>query len=160
MAAWCSSSTRPTHCSASAPTVNDSKDRYANIETSYLLQRLESYDGLVVLTSNFPGNIDPAFMRRIHVAVDFPMPGVTERRAIWASSFPQNAPLGELDFDLLASRFEFAGGSIRSAVLTAAFAAADEGVPVSMSHVAHGVRREFLKLGRIVNMADIGNGPR
>jgi hypothetical protein len=138
--------------------VSDSKDRYANVETSYLLQRLESYDGLVVLTSNFPGNIDPAFMRRIHVAVEFPMPGVTERRAIWASSFPKSAPLGEIDFDVLASRFEFAGGSIRSAVLTAAFAAADEGVPVSMTHVAQGVRREYLKLGRIVNMGDLGAG--
>jgi hypothetical protein len=135
--------------------VGDAKDRYANIETSYLLQRLETYDGLVVLTSNFPGNIDQAFLRRIHVAVDFPMPGVAERRAIWEASFPADAPVGDLDYDALATRFEFAGGSIRAAVLTAAFAAADEGVPVSMAHVAHGVRREFLKLGRIVNMSGL-----
>jgi SpoVK/Ycf46/Vps4 family AAA+-type ATPase len=135
--------------------VGDAKDRYANIETSYLLQRLETYDGLVVLTSNFPGNIDHAFMRRIHVSVEFPMPGVAERRAIWAASFPPGAPVGDIDFDGLAARFEFAGGSIRAAVLTAAFAAADEDVPVSMSHVAHGVRREFLKLGRIVNMSGL-----
>jgi hypothetical protein len=135
--------------------VGDAKDRYANIETSYLLQRLETYDGLVVLTSNFPGNIDHAFMRRIHVAVEFPMPGVAERRAIWEASFPPGAPVGDIDFDALAARFEFAGGSIRAAVLTAAFAAADEGVPVSMRHVTHGVRREFLKLGRIVNMSGL-----
>lgn len=136
--------------------VSDAQDRYANIETSYLLQRLESYDGLVVLTSNLSGNIDPAFMRRIHVSVEFPLPEQEERLVIWKSSFPATAPLGEIDFEFLANRFRFAGGSIRTAALTGAFAAADAGQPVTMAHVIQGVRREFQKLGRIITPAEFG----
>ncbi len=136
--------------------VSDAQDRYANIETSYLLQRLESYDGLVVLTSNLSGNIDTAFMRRIHVSVEFPMPEEAERRTIWLSSFPPTAPLGDIDFDFVAERFRFAGGSIRTAALTAAFAAADAGTAVGMAQVMHGIRREFQKLGRIITPAEFG----
>jgi len=136
--------------------VSDAQDRYANIETSYLLQRLESYDGLVVLTSNLSGNIDPAFLRRIHISVEFPLPDEDERLAIWKTSFPDTAPLGEIDFDSLAQRFKFAGGSIRTAALTAAFAAADAGSSLSMAHVMHGIRREYQKLGRIITPAEFG----
>jgi hypothetical protein len=136
--------------------VSDAQDRYANIETSYLLQRLESYDGLVVLTSNYAGNIDQAFMRRIHVSVEFPMPEEAERKAIWETSFPASAPIGEIDFGFLAERFKLAGGSIRTAALTAAFLAADLGTEVSMVHVVHGVRREYHKIGRIVAPGEFG----
>lgn len=136
--------------------VTDAQDRYANIETSYLLQRLESYDGLVVLTSNLSGNIDPAFMRRIHVSVEFPMPEEAERLSIWKSSFPETAPLGEIDFGFLAQRFRFAGGSIRTSALTAAFAAADAATPLAMAHVIHGIRREYQKLGRIITPNEFG----
>ena len=136
--------------------VTDAQDRYANIETSYLLQRLESYDGLIVLTSNLSGNIDSAFMRRIHVSVDFPMPEEAERLSMWRSSFPDTAPLGDIDFEFLAQRFKFAGGSIRTAALSAAFAAADAGGSLNMTHAIHGVRREYQKLGRIITPVEFG----
>jgi AAA+ superfamily predicted ATPase len=136
--------------------VQDSNDRYANLETSYLLQRIERYDGVTVLTSNLAKNIDEAFLRRIHVAVEFPMPEETERRSIWIKCFPPGVPLGDLDVDGLAARFRIAGGSIRSAALTAAFAAAEEGAPVEMRHVLHGLRREYQKLGRLITAEDFG----
>jgi hypothetical protein len=136
--------------------VKDAQDRYANIETSYLLQRIESFDGLVVLTTNFPGNIDPAFMRRIHVAVEFTMPEAAERRRIWASEIPASAPAEDLDLDFLAERFKFSGGSIRTAALTAAFAAVDADGPITMAHVVRGIRREYQKLGRIANPSEFG----
>lgn len=136
--------------------VSDAQDRYANIETSYLLQRLEGYDGLVVLTSNYAGNIDQAFMRRIHVAVEFPLPEAGERLAIWTAAFPDSAPMGDIDFNFLAEKFKLAGGSIRTAALTAAFSAADLDTPVGMVHAIHGVRREYQKLGRIVTPGEFG----
>jgi ATP-dependent 26S proteasome regulatory subunit len=136
--------------------VSDANDRYANLETSYLLQRIERYEGVTVLTSNLAKNIDEAFLRRIHVSVDFPMPDEAERRRIWASCFPPEAPLGDVDVDDLAARFRVAGGSIRSAVQTAAFAAAEEDSPIAMRHVVHGLRREFQKMGRLITDEDFG----
>lgn len=95
-------------------------------------------------------------MRRIHVAVEFPLPEEAERLAIWQASFPTTAPLGEIDFAFLAERFKLSGGSIRTAALSAAFAAADAEQPVSMIHAMHGVRREYQKLGRIVTPGEFG----
>ncbi len=103
--------------------VSDAHDRYANIETAYLLQRLEMYDGMVILATNLQGNIDQAFMRRIHVSVDFPIPEEGERRGIWGLSFPASAPTEPLDLDFVARQFKIAGGNIRNAALTAAFLA-------------------------------------
>ena len=90
--------------------VADAHDRYANIEVAYLLQRLESYDGLVVLATNLQRNIDQAFLRRLSVAVDFPLPDEPQRRAIWARSFPTWAPAADLDLDFLARQFKLPGG--------------------------------------------------
>ena len=129
--------------------VSDAHDRYANIEVSYLLQRLEAYDGLVVLATNLQGNIDPAFLRRIHISVEFAVPGTVERRAIWEGAFPATAPLADIDFDALAGQFKVTGGAIRNAALAAAFMAAEAGEPVSTLWVVRGLRREFQKLGRL-----------
>lgn len=129
--------------------VGDAHDRYANIEVSYLLQRLEAYDGLVVLATNLQRNMDAAFLRRIHVAVEFGLPDEDSRRAIWGLSFPPRAPTHDLDLDFLARQFKLSGGSIRNAAMAAAFlAAADAGV-VEMPHVMRALKREFQKLGRL-----------
>jgi hypothetical protein len=129
--------------------VSDAHDRYANIEVAYLLQRLESYDGLVVLATNLQRNIDPAFLRRISVAVDFVPPEEPERRAIWRRAFPPTAPVSDLDFDFLARQFKVTGGVISNAALGAAFLAAAEDSPITMRHAVLSVKREFQKLGRL-----------
>ncbi len=135
--------------------VTDARDRYANMEVSYLLQRLESYDGFVILTSNFQGNIDPAFLRRIHVTVNFPVPSAADRARIWALSLA-NAPLADLDLDFVAEQFDFSGGSIRNAALTAAFRAAGAGRAVGMTDILHAVNQEMAKLRRRPNDHQFG----
>ena len=130
--------------------VSDARDRYANIEVAYLLQRLERYDGLVILATNLASNLDTAFLRRIHVSIQFPMPEAAERRQIWCRSIPPGAPAGDIDLDFLAEEFELSGGSIRNTALTAAFLAADDDKPMSMPHVVIALQRELQKLGRLV----------
>ncbi|MEF8776137.1 MAG: AAA family ATPase [Haloarculaceae archaeon] len=105
--------------------ISDSHDRYANVEVSYLLQRMEEHDGAVVLASNFKENIDDAFMRRINTTVDFPRPDRASRAEIWEVIFPEATPVGDIDVDFL-SRFEITGGNIKNVALTAAFLAADD----------------------------------
>jgi hypothetical protein len=129
--------------------VSDAHDRYANIEVAYLLQRLETYDGLVVLATNLQRNIDPAFLRRISVAIDFVAPEEPQRRAIWARAFPPSAPVSDLDLGFLARQFKITGGIISNAALGAAFLAAAEDSPITMRHVVLSVKREFQKLGRL-----------
>ncbi|RZU48491.1 ATPase family protein associated with various cellular activities (AAA) [Krasilnikovia cinnamomea] len=129
--------------------VSDAHDRYANIEVAYLLQRLETYDGLVVLATNLQRNIDPAFLRRISVAIDFVAPEEPQRRAIWARAFPPTAPLCDLDLDFLARQFKVTGGVISNAALGAAFLAAAEDSPITMRHAVLSMKREFQKLGRL-----------
>ena len=136
--------------------VTDARDRYANIEVSYLLQRLESYDGLVVMATNFQKNIDEAFLRRIHVAVEFPVPEEPERKLIWQQAFPAQAPLEDIDFDFLARQFKLAGGAIKNAALHAGFLAAEAGTSITMATVMFGLKREFQKLGRLRTAADFG----
>jgi SpoVK/Ycf46/Vps4 family AAA+-type ATPase len=129
--------------------VSDAHDRYANIETSYLLQRMEAYDGIVVLATNLRENMDDAFTRRIRFVVDFPFPDAESRRRIWAGHFPSQAPVGsDIDLDYLARELKIAGGTIRNIVLNAAFLAADNGRSIDMRHVSHAVRREFEKMGK------------
>ncbi|MDQ3735082.1 MAG: ATP-binding protein [Actinomycetota bacterium] len=129
--------------------VQDAHDRYANIEVSYLLQRLESHDGLVILATNLQGNMDPAFLRRIHTSVEFALPDEQARRAIWDLSFPAAAPAEGVDLDFLARQFKVTGGSIRNASLAAAFLAADAGQPITMDLIVLALNREFQKLGRL-----------
>jgi SpoVK/Ycf46/Vps4 family AAA+-type ATPase len=136
--------------------VSDSHDRYANIEVAYLLQRLEKYDGLAVMATNLANNLDPAFVRRLHVVVEFGLPGPQERRRIWRRCLPPGAPAGEdLDLDQLAERFEVPGGVIRNAVLGAAFLAAEAGTPISMELALRAVGMELRKTGRLVSATDL-----
>jgi hypothetical protein len=130
--------------------VSDARDRYANMEVSYLLQRLETYDGFVVLTSNFQGNIDQAFLRRIHVTVHFAVPTVEDRARIWDRSLG-NAPRDDLDLAFVADKFDLTGGSIRNAALTAAFFAAGGRRAITMVDVLLAVTQEMIKLGRRPN---------
>ncbi len=135
--------------------VTESKDRYANLEVSYLLQRLETYDGFVVLTSNFQGNIDSAFLRRIHATVHFTVPSATERELIWKRALG-GAPTSDLDLGFVAQQFDLAGGSIRNAALTAAFGAAAAAEPITMPGLLRAVATELTKLGRRPQDAQFG----
>ncbi|MEO6925572.1 MAG: ATP-binding protein [Rhodanobacter sp.] len=133
--------------------VKDSHDRYANIEVNYLLQRLESFRGLAILATNQKGALDSAFLRRLRFVVNFPFPGVAERRAIWGSVFPAQAGTGTLDLDRLA-RLTLSGGSIHGIALNAAFLAAAAGVPIGMPLLLDAARAEYRKLDKPVNEAD------
>ncbi len=134
--------------------VKDSHDRYANIEVSYLLQRMESYRGLAILTSNLKESLDSAFARRIRFTVTFPFPDAAERARIWRRVFPQATPTEGLDPAKLA-RLDLPGGAIRNIALNAAFLAADAGEPVRMAHLLRAARREFAKLERPLSAADV-----
>ena len=127
--------------------VKDSHDRYANIEVSYLLQRMESYRGLAILTTNMRQGIDQAFLRRIRFAVEFPFPDATNRAAIWRSVFPAATRTEGLDYERLAN-LRLAGGSIRNIALNAAFLAAETDGPVRMSHLRRAAQSEYAKLER------------
>ena len=131
--------------------VRDAHDRYANVETSYLLQRLDAYDGVIVLASNFRRNMDEAFVRRMQFIVDFPLPEAEQRRQIWARVLPPELPREpDLDLTLLADRFALAGGNIRNIAVAAAFLAAEEDRPLAMRHLVAATRRELQKLGKVV----------
>jgi hypothetical protein len=134
--------------------VRDSHDRYANIEVSYLLQRMESYRGLSILTTNLKQGIDDAFLRRIRFIVHFPFPDDDARRDIWERVFPATVPREGLDLDKLA-RLNLSGGHIRSIALNAAFIAASNGQPVHMSHLKSAAIAEYAKLERAVPRADL-----
>jgi ATPase family associated with various cellular activities (AAA) len=127
--------------------VKDSHDRYANIEVSYLLQRMESYRGLAVLTTNLRANVDDAFTRRLAFIVTFPFPDVDARRALWARAFNARVPVETLDADRLA-QLTLAGGSIRNVAVHAAFLAAERGDTVTMADLLRGARSEYAKLER------------
>ena len=132
--------------------VRDAHDRYANVEISYLLQRMEEYEGLVILTSNLSQNMDEAFVRRMHFTVEFPYPESDARRHIWQIVFPQETPLTpQVDLNLLAERYRLTGGNIRNVALTAAFLAARDGGVVCMHHLLWAARREYQKMGRLAD---------
>ena len=137
--------------------VRDAHDRYANIESAYLLQRLETFDGLAVLATNLRANIDDAFTRRLDAIIDFPEPTVELRVSLWRRCLAPPLPLGDdIDYQFLAASFEFAGGNIRSASTTAAYLAAAEGVAVGMRQLVAAVEQEYRKLGRLVLEREFG----
>jgi hypothetical protein len=136
--------------------VKDSHDRYANIEVSYLLQRMEAYRGLAILTTNMRSALDNAFLRRIRFAVQFPFPDVVQRAEIWRRIFPPDTPLEGLDVEKLA-RLNVAGGNIRNIALNAAFLAADAEEPVRMTHLMRAARGEYAKLEKPLTEAEIGS---
>ncbi|WP_437322167.1 ATP-binding protein [Sorangium sp. So ce394] len=133
--------------------VHDAHDRFANVETSYLLQRLEQHRGITVLATNLRNNLDPAFVRRLHVVAEFPLPAVEERRALWTRLVPERRA-GDVDVELLAGRFALSGGDIRNAVLAALVLAGDE--PVAMRHLVIGVWREQARSGRLLSGNELG----
>jgi SpoVK/Ycf46/Vps4 family AAA+-type ATPase len=135
--------------------VKDSHDRYANIEVSYLLQRMEAYRGLAILTTNMKSAIDIAFLRRIRFVLQFPFPAITQRIEIWRRIFPARMPTEGLDFNKLA-RLNVAGGNIRNIALNAAFLAADEDKPVQMSHLLRAAKSEYAKLEKTLTEAEAG----
>ena len=136
--------------------VRDSHDRYANIEISYLLQKMEQYDGLAILATNLRQNLDEAFLRRLAFNIIFPFPDAADRRRIWQVIWPAETPLGDdVDFEFLAHQFKLSGGQIKNIALAAAHLAAAEKKRVSMSHLRHAIRREFQKLGKILSEAEL-----
>ncbi|MEH2116448.1 ATP-binding protein [Nostoc sp.] len=135
--------------------VKDARDRYANIEVSYLLQRMESYPGLAVLTTNLKSAIDTAFLRRIRFVVQFPFPDTTQRAEIWRRVFPDDTPTTGLDALQLA-RLNVAGGNIRNIALNAAFLAADAGEALQMKHILRAAQTEYSKLEKPLTEAEIG----
>jgi len=137
--------------------VRDAHDRYANVESAYLLQRMETFDGLAILATNLRANIDDAFTRRLDVIVDFPLPDPEHRRALWDRCLGNTLRRSEdLDLGFCASSFELAGGSIRSAAVTAAYLAAADTGTVTMRHLVAAVQREYRKLGRLCLESEFG----
>ena len=130
--------------------VSDAHDRYANIETSYLLQKMEQYEGVVILATNLRENMDEAFIRRLRFIVEFPFPDEVSRLKMWRTHFPKEAPVSdEIDYDYLSRQFKIAGGNIKNIVLNSAFLAAEDGGVICMEHILHGTRREFEKIGKL-----------
>jgi SpoVK/Ycf46/Vps4 family AAA+-type ATPase len=135
--------------------VKDAHDRYANVEVAYLLQKVEEYEGIVILASNFRKNIDDAFTRRIHYIVEFPFPEPQYRERIWRGLMPATAPVADdVDFGFLARQLELTGGNIRNAALAAAFLAATDGGEIRMAHFVLATARELQKSGRLPSRSD------
>ncbi|MEM7030171.1 MAG: ATP-binding protein [Chloroflexota bacterium] len=136
--------------------VKDAHDRHANIEVSYLLQRMETFDGVTILATNLQANLDEAFLRRLQFVLTIPFPDEASRLHIWETLFPPNVPQEpDLDFAFFADRFKLAGGHIRNIIVSATYLAASDGGRVTMDHLLHSTRRELQKMGRLVNEADL-----
>ncbi len=137
--------------------VSDAHDRYANIETSYLLQKMEEYEGIVILATNLRDNMDEAFTRRIRFIIEFPFPDIEQRLAIWKRHFPKQAPLSDdVDYDFLSRNVQVAGGNIKNIVLNAAFLAAENGQVIRMAHLIQGTKREYEKIGKLWDESRLG----
>jgi SpoVK/Ycf46/Vps4 family AAA+-type ATPase len=137
--------------------VRDAHDRYANIETAYLLQRMESFDGLAILSTNLRANLDEAFARRLDAVIDFPLPDAEFRQALWERCLGPEVPRGDdVDLQFAAKRFELSGGNIRSIAVTAAYFAAETGKPVGMLELMRATQREYRKLGRLCVESEFG----
>jgi SpoVK/Ycf46/Vps4 family AAA+-type ATPase len=138
--------------------VRDSHDRYANIEISYLLQKMEDYDGVIILATNLRKNMDEAFARRMQFAVEFPVPEEPDRYRIWRSMFPEEAPLGQdLDIAFLARQFQITGGNIINITLASAFLAAQDGGFITMGNIIRATKREYQKMGKLCTETDFAH---
>jgi SpoVK/Ycf46/Vps4 family AAA+-type ATPase len=137
--------------------VQNAHDRYANIETSYLLQKMEQYEGIAILATNMRQCMDEAFTRRLQFIVEFPFPDEAQRRQIWQVLFPAQAPREEeIDFEFMAKQFRLSGGNIKNVVLGAAFLAASNGGRIGMEQLIRATWREHQKMGRVLNTNDLG----
>lgn len=136
--------------------VRDSHDRYANIEISYLLQKMEEYEGLSILATNLNRNMDEAFVRRLTFTIPFPFPDEAHRHRIWQAVWPQEAPLAEdVDLEGLARQFKLAGGNIKNIALASAFLAVEENSAIAMHHLVQATRREYQKMGKVLSEAEL-----
>ena len=130
--------------------VRDSHDRYANIEIAYLLQKMDEYDGIVILATNLRKNMDEAFSRRIHFALEFPIPDEADRYRIWKSIFPPEVPLAkDIDLEFIARQFKITGGNIKNIALGAAFLAVEDGGCVNTENLVRAIKREYQKMGKL-----------
>jgi SpoVK/Ycf46/Vps4 family AAA+-type ATPase len=137
--------------------VRDAHDRYANIESAYLLQRMEAFDGLAILATNLRANLDEALLRRLDLVVDFPMPDAALRARLWDRCLGRRTPrAADLDLGFCARTFELSGGNIRSAVISAAYLAAKNNRAVGTADLVVGVYQEYRKLGRLTLEAEFG----
>lgn len=137
--------------------VRDSHDRYANIEISYLLQKMEENQGIVILATNLSQNIDDAFLRRMHFTIEFPFPSEESRGKIWKTLIPENTPIDDnIDFDFLARNFQLAGGNIKNIIVNAAFFAAEDSGTINMEHLVRAIKREYQKIGKVCSQSDFG----
>ncbi len=135
--------------------VRDSHDRYANIEVAYLLQRMEEYEGIVILATNLRKNMDEAFARRMHFTIEFPIPEEADRLRIWKRIFPGEAPLArDIDLAFLAHQFKITGGNIKNIALGAAFLAAENGGTINMEKIIRAIKREYQKMGKLCTEGD------
>ena len=129
--------------------VRDSHDRYANIEISYLLQKMEEYEGISILATNLKKNMDDAFLRRLHFLVEFPFPDEKYRYRIWKNIFPQDTPVSkDVDFEFLSTHFKIAGGNIKNIAVSAAFLAAGNSGFINIEHIIQATKQEYQKIGR------------
>jgi SpoVK/Ycf46/Vps4 family AAA+-type ATPase len=134
----------------SGPRSGPPVDRYANLEVNYLLQRLDSFEGIAILTTNFASSIDTAFKRRLSLRLTFPFPDEDQRERLWRAHLPPEAPVAaRLDLADLARRYRLSGGYIRNCMLRAAFLAAEEGRPLSDDHLQRAIRAEFRGIGKL-----------
>ena len=137
--------------------VKEGRDKYANAEVSFLLQRMEEYDGIVIMATNLAANIDKAFMRRFRFLVQFPMPDKKIRREIWESLLDsETIPKAFIDLDYLAEQFEISGANIKNIVWNALFRAAAAQEPLGMEHLVLSVHDEYRKLGKVWSSGDFG----
>ena len=137
--------------------VKDARDRYANVEVAYLLQRMESFAGLAILTTNLRANVDEAFIRRLDAIVDFALPEQEHRQLLWERNLPPGVPKADdIDLDFLARRFKLSGGDIRNICVAAAYLAAAGDTPIAMGDLIRATEREYQKLGRLTVEAEFG----
>jgi SpoVK/Ycf46/Vps4 family AAA+-type ATPase len=131
--------------------VKSSVDRYANLEVNYLLQRMEQFSGITILTTNLDSSIDEAFRRRLSFRVDFPMPEPPEREKLWRAMIPTQAQVArDIDWKSLAQRYAMTGGYIKNAVVRAAFMAAEESSAIAMRHLARAANLEYAAMGKVM----------
>ncbi len=137
--------------------VKDSNDKYSNMESAFLLQKIEEYHGIVILATNLVQNFDEAFKRRMKLMIDFPFPDAQRRGEMWRRAFPDKLPLGSIDYDYLVNNFELSGSNIKNIALHSAFLAAAEGSDaVSMKHIIASLRNEYAKSGKAFTKTDAG----
>ena len=137
--------------------VKEANDKYSNMESAFLLQKTEEYNGVVILATNYVQNFDEAFKRRMRFIVDFPFPDAERRREMWHKAFPAKAPIDFIDYDFLVERFELSGSNIRNIALHSAFlAASDNSSGIGMKHVIEAIRNEYAKSGKAFTKAEAG----